>query len=90
MGALCCNAFTTVSRLQDDLVLLSGRPNLETTVIDDVRRGPCASLFHPEYLANAKEDAANNFARGPYTVGKELMDIEGLPSGFHQHRHYKF
>jgi len=49
--------------------------DLEPTVIDDVRRGSCASLFHPEYLVNAKEDAANNFARGHYTVGKELMDI---------------
>merc|ERR1712165_404500 len=49
--------------------------DLEPTVLDDVRRGPCASLFHPEYLVNAKEDAANNFARGHYTVGKELMDV---------------
>merc|ERR1712217_867352 len=49
--------------------------DLEPTVIDDVRRGSTASLFHPEYLVNAKEDAANNFARGHYTVGKEMMDI---------------
>merc|ERR1711962_795960 len=49
--------------------------DLEPTVMDDVRRGPCGGLFHPEYLVNAKEDAANNFARGHYTVGKELMDI---------------
>merc|ERR1711936_779039 len=26
-------------------------------------------------LVNGKEDAANNFARGHYTVGKELMDV---------------
>merc|ERR1719384_3082224 len=32
-------------------------------------------MFHPEYIINGKEDAANNFARGHYTVGKELMDI---------------
>jgi len=49
--------------------------DLEPTVMDDVRRGPCGGLFHPEYLVNAKEDAANNFARGHYTVGKEMMDI---------------
>jgi len=49
--------------------------DLEPTVIDDVRRGKMASMFHPEYLVNAKEDAANNFARGHYTVGKEMMDI---------------
>jgi len=49
--------------------------DLEPTVLDDVRRGKTAALFHPEYLVNAKEDAANNFARGHYTVGKEMMDI---------------
>merc|ERR1712165_35146 len=26
-------------------------------------------------LVNGKEDAANNFARGHYTVGKEIMDV---------------
>merc|ERR1719150_1187519 len=49
--------------------------DLEPTVLDDVKRGKMASMFHPEYLVNAKEDAANNFARGHYTVGKEMMDI---------------
>jgi len=49
--------------------------DLEPTVLDDVRRGKTASMFHPEFLINAKEDAANNFARGHYTVGKELMDV---------------
>jgi len=49
--------------------------DLEPTVLDDVRRGPKAQLFHPEFLVNGKEDAANNFARGHYTVGKEQMDV---------------
>merc|ERR1719497_309117 len=49
--------------------------DLESTVCNDIRRSNRASLFHPEYLVNAKEDAANNFARGHYTVGKEMMDI---------------
>merc|ERR1712168_1145757 len=31
-------------------------------------------LFHPEQLITGKEDAANNYARGHYTVGKELID----------------
>jgi len=48
--------------------------DLEPTVLDDVRRGPKSGLFHSEFLINAKEDAANNFARGHYTVGKEIMD----------------
>jgi len=49
--------------------------DLEPTVLDDIRRGPYAGMFHPEFLVNGKEDAANNFARGHYTVGKEQMDI---------------
>merc|ERR1712027_150256 len=49
--------------------------DLEPTVLDDVRRGPMAGMYHPEFLVNGKEDAANNFARGHYTVGKEQMDI---------------
>jgi len=48
--------------------------DLEPTVVNDVRTGKMQSLFHPEFLLNGKEDAANNFARGHYTVGKELMD----------------
>ena len=30
--------------------------------------------FHPAQLISGKEDAANNYARGHYTVGKELID----------------
>jgi len=48
--------------------------DLEATVIDDVERGPCGELFHKEFFVKGKEDAANNFARGHYTVGKEHMD----------------
>uniref|UniRef100_A0A3Q1I6G7 Tubulin alpha chain n=1 Tax=Anabas testudineus TaxID=64144 RepID=A0A3Q1I6G7_ANATE len=32
-------------------------------------------LFHPEQLITGKEDAANNYARGHYTVGKEIIDL---------------
>merc|ERR1712165_266519 len=42
--------------------------------VDDIRTGPFAQMFHPEFLLNGKEDAANNFARGHYTVGKEILD----------------
>ena len=31
-------------------------------------------MFHPEQLITGKEDAANNYARGHYTVGKEQVD----------------
>lgn len=48
--------------------------DLEPTVIDEVRNGSYKKLFHPEQLISGKEDAANNYARGHYTVGKELID----------------
>ncbi|CAG0901942.1 unnamed protein product [Darwinula stevensoni] len=49
--------------------------DLEPTVIDEVRTGTYRSLFHPEFLITGKEDAANNYARGHYTVGKEIIDL---------------
>ncbi|KAK5909341.1 hypothetical protein CesoFtcFv8_003281 [Champsocephalus esox] len=48
--------------------------DLEPTVIDEVRTGIYRQLFHPEQLITGKEDAANNYARGHYTIGKELID----------------
>ena len=48
--------------------------DLEPTVVDEIRAGPYRQLFHPEQLINGKEDAANNYARGHYTVGKELLE----------------
>uniref|UniRef100_A0A087X2W6 Tubulin alpha chain n=1 Tax=Poecilia formosa TaxID=48698 RepID=A0A087X2W6_POEFO len=48
--------------------------DLEPTVIDEVRSGTYHQLFHPEQLINGKEDAANNYARGHYTIGKEIID----------------
>lgn len=49
--------------------------DLEPSVIDEVRSGTYRQLFHPEQLITGKEDAASNFARGHYTVGRELIDI---------------
>lgn len=47
----------------------------EPTVVDEVRTGTYRQLFHPEQLISGKEDAANNFARGHYTIGKEIVDL---------------
>uniref|UniRef100_A0A915DP71 Tubulin alpha chain n=1 Tax=Ditylenchus dipsaci TaxID=166011 RepID=A0A915DP71_9BILA len=49
--------------------------DLEPTVIDEIRTGTYRSLFHPEQLITGKEDAANNYARGHYTIGKEIIDV---------------
>ncbi|KFV81948.1 Tubulin alpha-4A chain, partial [Struthio camelus australis] len=48
--------------------------DLEPTVIDEVRAGIYRQLFHPEQMITGKEDAANNYARGHYTIGKEIID----------------
>jgi tubulin alpha len=48
--------------------------DLEPSVIDEVRTGTYRKLFHPEQLISGKEDAANNYARGHYTIGKEMVD----------------
>ena len=48
--------------------------NFNYSVIDSVRTGPYKQLFHPEQMITGKEDAANNYARGHYTIGKEVID----------------
>jgi tubulin alpha len=48
--------------------------DLESSVVDQVRTSPYRQLFHPEQLITGKEDAANNYARGHYTIGKEIVD----------------
>ena len=71
--------------------------DLEESVIDQIRTGPYKQLFHPEQLITGKEDAANNYARGHYTIGKEVIDhvldrirkLSDICSGL-QVRHYTF
>ncbi|KAL7644342.1 UNVERIFIED_CONTAM: hypothetical protein RMT77_005169 [Armadillidium vulgare] len=49
--------------------------DLEPTVVDEVRTGTYRQLFSPSNLITGKEDAANNYARGHYTVGKEQKNV---------------
>ena len=42
---------------------------------DEVRTGKYRQLFHPEQMITGKQDAANNYARGHYTVGKDHIDV---------------
>ncbi|XP_071957039.1 tubulin alpha-1B chain-like [Antedon mediterranea] len=48
--------------------------DLEPTAIDEIRTGRYKRLFSPRQMINDKEDAANNFARGRYSVGKRVID----------------
>eukprot|EP00923_Selenidium_pygospionis_P060491 GHVN01106438.1.p1 GENE.GHVN01106438.1~~GHVN01106438.1.p1 ORF type:complete len:490 (-),score=60.67 GHVN01106438.1:2258-3727(-) len=54
--------------------------DLEPSVIDEIRAGDYKDLFNPDCMLSGKEDAANNFARGCYSVGKEMVDevIDGV------------
>ena len=71
--------------------------DLEPTVIDEIRTGTYRNLFHPETVSlvmifavpilslqmiTGKEDAANNYARGHYTIGKEqiLLTVDKIRS----------
>jgi tubulin alpha len=49
--------------------------DLEASVCDEVRTGQFRNMFNPTSIISGKEDAANNFARGHYTVGKEQIDL---------------
>uniref|UniRef100_A0A8C2LT98 Tubulin alpha chain n=1 Tax=Cricetulus griseus TaxID=10029 RepID=A0A8C2LT98_CRIGR len=49
--------------------------DLEPTGTYVVRTGTYHQLFHPEQLITGKEDAANNYNHGHYTIGKEIIDL---------------
>jgi len=49
--------------------------DLEASCIQQIKKGPLKTQFNDDYYIEGKEDAANNFARGHYTVGKEQMEF---------------
>ncbi|ETO09913.1 Alpha-tubulin [Reticulomyxa filosa] len=49
--------------------------DLESSVIDEVRASSFGALFNANMLVNGKEDAANNYARGHYTVGQSIAPL---------------
>ncbi|XP_055592930.1 tubulin alpha-4 chain-like [Uranotaenia lowii] len=46
----------------------------EPAVVDQVRNGDYRELFHPDNMLSGMEDAANNFARGHYHIGREMIE----------------
>ena len=44
-------------------------------LVDEVQTGSYRALFKPDQMIKGKEDAANNYARGHYTIGKELVEV---------------
>lgn len=49
--------------------------DMEPTAIDEVRTGTYKNLFAPGQLIAGKEDSADNYCRGHYTIGKEIIDL---------------
>merc|ERR1711937_237621 len=49
--------------------------DLEPTVLDEIKTGEYRGMFNPAGSIANKEDAASNYARGHYTVGKEIIDL---------------
>jgi tubulin alpha len=49
--------------------------DLEPSVIDEVRTGTYRELFEPEQLISGKEDTANIYACGYYTIGRNIVDL---------------
>jgi len=48
--------------------------DLEASCVQQIKKSKMGKQFNPDFSIFGKEDAANNFARGHYTVGKEKMD----------------
>ncbi|EFC45457.1 alpha-tubulin [Naegleria gruberi] len=48
--------------------------DLEPSVIDAIKNTEYKQLYHPNYMIRGSEDASNNFARGHYTIGKDILD----------------
>lgn len=47
--------------------------DLEPTVVDEIKTSAYSKLFNPSQMVTGMEDAANNYARGHFTVGRELL-----------------
>jgi tubulin beta len=48
--------------------------DLEPGAIDAVRAGPFGQLFRPDDFVSGQSGAGNNWAKGHYTEGAELVD----------------
>lgn len=48
--------------------------DLEQTVIQGMKHGMYRDLFNPAFMITGKEDAANNYARGHYSIGRQYIE----------------
>lgn len=48
--------------------------DLEPGVIDSIRASPMGNLFSPEFIVHAVSGAVNNWAKGHYVAGSQIID----------------
>ncbi|ORX39445.1 tubulin beta chain [Kockovaella imperatae] len=48
--------------------------DLEPAVLDTIKAGPLSNLFRPDTFVHGESGAGNNWAKGYYTEGAELVD----------------
>jgi tubulin beta len=48
--------------------------DLEPGTMDSIKSGPNGKLFRPDNMCHAQSGAGNNWAKGHYTEGAELVD----------------
>lgn len=48
--------------------------DLEPGVIDNIKASPLGKVFHPDNFVHGQSGAGNNWAKGHYTEGAELID----------------
>lgn len=44
-------------------------------IADEIRTGTYKELYNPQHLVTGKEDAANNYARGHYSIGSDMINV---------------
>lgn len=53
--------------------------DLEPTPVDELKKGKRTRLYNHNHMVTGKEDSANNYIRGHYTISKAIAD-EALDS----------
>ncbi len=67
-------AFHVALHVHTHLSLRSGFAAQEPGTMDSVRSGPYGQIFRPDNFVFGQTGAGNNWAKGHYTEGAELID----------------
>jgi tubulin beta len=50
--------------------------DLEPGTMDSVRAGPYGQIFRPDNFVFGQSGAGNNWAKGHYTEGKQILELD--------------